>query len=167
MGQKTERCENCGCIIGKLEQAYVHNGHVVCNNCNDKLTNKAEGNSLEQQNLSQLSNRKDMGPKRIPCPHCKELMDIDADRCPHCGKSGGFSYQYTMGWGFLGTIVGILINIWILSSGKEPVDIGTSAFCGACLCSPMFWIITLPAMCIGVIIGFIHASIDKNKVKKR
>jgi hypothetical protein len=31
------RCENCGHEIGKLEKAYVHEGHIVCSQCYLKL----------------------------------------------------------------------------------------------------------------------------------
>lgn len=37
MAQKTEHCENCGKVLGKLEQAYVYEGRVVCKQCNDAL----------------------------------------------------------------------------------------------------------------------------------
>jgi hypothetical protein len=33
-----ETCQNCKCTIGKLEQAYVFHGDVVCQNCYQKLT---------------------------------------------------------------------------------------------------------------------------------
>lgn len=32
------KCENCGHEIGKLEKAYVREGHVVCSQCYKKLT---------------------------------------------------------------------------------------------------------------------------------
>lgn len=32
-----EVCKNCGRNIGKLEQAFVYKGHVVCGECNEKL----------------------------------------------------------------------------------------------------------------------------------
>ncbi len=38
MTKKVEQCENCGRLIGKLEQAYVYEGRVVCEQCNEKLT---------------------------------------------------------------------------------------------------------------------------------
>jgi len=31
------KCENCGYEIGKLEKAYVSDGHVVCSKCYEKL----------------------------------------------------------------------------------------------------------------------------------
>ncbi len=37
MAQKTEHCENCGKVIGGLEQAYVYEGRVVCHQCNETL----------------------------------------------------------------------------------------------------------------------------------
>ena len=37
MVQKTEHCENCEKVIGKLEKAYVYEGQVVCHQCNESL----------------------------------------------------------------------------------------------------------------------------------
>lgn len=37
MAQKTEHCENCGKVIGRLEQGYVYEGRVVCHQCNEAL----------------------------------------------------------------------------------------------------------------------------------
>lgn len=34
---KDEICENCGTKIGQLERAYVHNEHIVCKSCYEKL----------------------------------------------------------------------------------------------------------------------------------
>jgi len=35
-----ETCQNCEREIGKLEQAYVYKGHIVCLQCNKTLTNQ-------------------------------------------------------------------------------------------------------------------------------
>jgi hypothetical protein len=35
---KVENCSNCKRVIGKLEQAYVFHGNVVCQNCYQRLT---------------------------------------------------------------------------------------------------------------------------------
>jgi len=37
-----ETCENCGESIGHLEPAYVHEGHIVCKKCYDKLKNNIQ-----------------------------------------------------------------------------------------------------------------------------
>jgi hypothetical protein len=34
---ENEVCENCGRAIGKLEQAFIYKGHVVCRQCNKHL----------------------------------------------------------------------------------------------------------------------------------
>ena len=41
-----EICENCGGIIGILDQAFVYQGRVVCEKCDKKL--RAEPQKLEQ-----------------------------------------------------------------------------------------------------------------------
>lgn len=35
-----ETCENCERQIGKLEEAYVHKGHIICGGCNELLRKK-------------------------------------------------------------------------------------------------------------------------------
>lgn len=37
-----ETCKNCRCTIGELEQAFVHEGHVVCKKCYEKLKNQQQ-----------------------------------------------------------------------------------------------------------------------------
>jgi len=37
MAPKIEHCENCGKVIGELEQAYLYEGKVVCHQCNEAL----------------------------------------------------------------------------------------------------------------------------------
>jgi hypothetical protein len=39
-----EPCKNCGRTIGILEQAFVHQGHIVCKECKSNL-----GNELDAQ----------------------------------------------------------------------------------------------------------------------
>jgi hypothetical protein len=41
MGEALEACENCGRSIGRLESAHVHEGHVVCGECLDRLVPQA------------------------------------------------------------------------------------------------------------------------------
>jgi len=37
-----EVCENCGRAMGKLEQAFICKGHVVCKECNKKLSDEPQ-----------------------------------------------------------------------------------------------------------------------------
>lgn len=106
----------------------------------------------------------------IACIHCKQPMSIDASVCPNCGKSGGFSYVYMMRGGLIGGVIGILINfIWVLSTPSSQSDVGTDLIlgmlCGGCILSPTFWIITVPGIILGVIIGLIYASSAKRRLK--
>jgi ribosome-binding protein aMBF1 (putative translation factor) len=64
---RTETCQNCGRIIGKLEQAYIYQNHIVCNQCYSTLTSKAVSSDTnndknekkfvqqEQKSTSQIS----------------------------------------------------------------------------------------------------------------
>ena len=38
----TELCENCGRIIGKLQQAFVYKEHIVCKECDEKLIKESK-----------------------------------------------------------------------------------------------------------------------------
>lgn len=42
MAQKIESCENCGRVIGELEQACVYDDHIVCKQCREKLQDVPE-----------------------------------------------------------------------------------------------------------------------------
>jgi hypothetical protein len=44
---RVEQCENCGGTIGKIEQAYVHKGHIVCPACHKKLATPGNNPSIE------------------------------------------------------------------------------------------------------------------------
>jgi len=37
MAEKTEHCEHCGKVLGKIEQAFVYEGQVVCHQRNESL----------------------------------------------------------------------------------------------------------------------------------
>jgi len=39
---ENEICENCGRAIGSLEQAFVYKGHIVCKECNKKLSDEPQ-----------------------------------------------------------------------------------------------------------------------------
>lgn len=39
---ENEVCENCGRAIGKLEQAFVQKGHIICKECNTKLCDEPQ-----------------------------------------------------------------------------------------------------------------------------
>jgi hypothetical protein len=45
---KVETCSNCERVIGKLEQAHVFHGNVVCQNCYQKLTD-TEGKQVQAE----------------------------------------------------------------------------------------------------------------------
>ena len=39
---ENEVCKNCGRAIGKLEQVFVYKDHVVCKECNKKLSDEPQ-----------------------------------------------------------------------------------------------------------------------------
>jgi hypothetical protein len=43
---ENEVCENCGRVVGKLEQAFVYEGHIVCKQCNEKLQDERQALEL-------------------------------------------------------------------------------------------------------------------------
>lgn len=53
---KVEICENCEKEIGKLEQAFIHNNHIVCEQCYKKLTtnSKNQKNPLEKTQVQTI-----------------------------------------------------------------------------------------------------------------
>jgi hypothetical protein len=67
-----EVCENCGRAIGKLEQAFICKGHVVCKECNKKLSD-------EPQEIRSGRPRVEMY-----CPKCGTENPDDAQLCRSC-----------------------------------------------------------------------------------
>ena len=106
--------------------------------------------------------------KRVetPCPFCKEPMDIDASHCPHCGKSGGFSFRYVMNWCTAGFLTGAVVGFAILASIDKPSSPFFDLVMPVCPCNPFFWVTVLPGLVVGGIAGSIHASIAKSKLKR-
>lgn len=157
-----EECPYCGIIYAKIKKEKpTYKNSIAPQHLSNSEKTKAE-NAIENTNEEVKENKS----VTSPCPHCNEPMSIDARICPHCGKSGGFAHSYIMGYGFSGALIGIVINIAICNSGTEDVDFFSSAIVSACVCNPLFWTITFPLMFIGVVIGFIHAEIDKKKIKR-
>ena len=42
-----ETCANCGCLIGKLQTAYIFNDKVVCHKCNSILQTEFSGSQVQ------------------------------------------------------------------------------------------------------------------------
>ncbi len=55
MALHTEICENCGIVIGKLEQACVFRDNVVCHHCYEKLYNKTHVKSNQKSRKSKIT----------------------------------------------------------------------------------------------------------------
>jgi hypothetical protein len=55
-----ETCTNCESQIGHLEKAYIYQGKIVCEKCNDRLNKKSHANfmkssdSLEKKQIELL-----------------------------------------------------------------------------------------------------------------
>jgi len=47
-----EICSNCKAIIGSQEQAYIHNGNVVCEQCSNKLKLKNSKSTEQKSDVS-------------------------------------------------------------------------------------------------------------------
>ena len=65
-----EVCENCRRTIGKLEQAFIHKGHIVCKQCNEKLQDERQELELipaKVKGVSDISNSNT--PKPLPQKH--------------------------------------------------------------------------------------------------
>ena len=62
MKMENEVCKNCARTIGKLEQAFIYKGHVVCKECSKKLRDEPQetndaSNSDTPKPLAQKSKR--------------------------------------------------------------------------------------------------------------
>lgn len=99
------------------------------------------------------------GAVYVQCKNCRKMMSIDANICPHCGKSGGFSYSYILGGLILG-MIGSVLFIHFTTGGE---DLLSSLVCGACIINPVFWAFTIGGGIIGLIIG----EVKKRKIKQQ
>lgn len=91
---QNEICENCGAAIGRLEKAFVYKGHIVCNECDNKLR-KAE-QEVPSACVAATQTVPIAGPtgefarkiqitqEIIYCPKCGTKNDANAFRCIRC-----------------------------------------------------------------------------------
>ena len=119
---------------------------------NRKDLQEKQKHSIETDNIKNEE-------KYIKCPHCTKMMSIDATTCPHCGKTGGFSYNYMIA-GMITGLIGSVLFFYITTGGE---DFFSSAMCGMCICNPIFWAFAIS----GAIIGWIAGEIKKNKIKQQ
>ena len=174
--QPSTICKECG--------IPRENEEDVCPCCGTPYSNDGDNIIVQYANaikkafvdaISQLTNpsnipyniTRENGQILIECPFCKKEMDIDATHCPYCGKNGGFVHKYVWGYGVLGSLAGFLISVTILWMTGDDTGFLDGISGGLCCCNPILWIVTLPLMFIGVLIGFIHAGILKKKIKNQ
>lgn len=93
-----ELCENCGHIIGDLDQAYTLNGNVVCSECYARFQRRPEIATTKSPNFV----------------------------CTACGASFAKDKKFTPGSFFIELILwicflipGIIYSIWRLASRKK------------------------------------------------
>jgi formylglycine-generating enzyme required for sulfatase activity len=95
-----EKCTNCFDFIGKLEKAYLHNGNVVCQKCNDRLRGAHTNEQAASDSAFSASNQ--------------QIKPI--------GKHSIFYYVF---WGTF-FLFGILVILWlgiILADGGKLTNI--------------------------------------------
>jgi superfamily II DNA helicase RecQ len=64
---KIEHCENCGNVIERLEEAFVHDEHIVCEKCYEKLKNRATPQAVAKSQSAKVIDTTQMGQ-----PRCRE-----------------------------------------------------------------------------------------------
>jgi hypothetical protein len=63
----------------------------------------------------------DEADETVPCPHCREPVYEDAERCPHCGQylSREDAPRRTLRWRALEVVIAVLtilaVLAWVLS----------------------------------------------------
>jgi hypothetical protein len=62
----TETCENCARPIGNLETPRLHDGHVVCPECGDRLYAQVPTAALPDPPLGYESRVKPAGKRPVP-----------------------------------------------------------------------------------------------------
>ncbi len=85
---KNEICANCEHVIGKLEQAYIYKGNIVCKLCYNRLDLKEENNVSWRRadNFHQKPAYTITAPQTERCPFCSGNIMDGARICIHCGR---------------------------------------------------------------------------------
>ncbi len=102
MAPKTEHCENCERIIGKLETAHIYRDHILCTECNGRL--KKQDNEIIRLIHSEQPEKKQRWNGFCITAFVLSLLLI-----PVPGSSSGFSEE------FLQLACGIDIILFVLS----------------------------------------------------
>ncbi len=105
---ENEVCKNCGRAIGKLEQAFVYKGNIVCGRCYEKLNEKIEEPITPAKNTTETVSRKAQWTERR-----RSWLGRYKD---YCGKRS-FGFQC---WLFVWTILCVLILLYMVGSTKPP-----------------------------------------------
>ena len=108
MASKTEHCKNCGEEIGRLEQAFVYKGNIVCGRCYEKLNEKIQESITPIKNTTEAVSRKAQGTER-----CRSRL---ARYKEYCGRRS-FAFQC---WLFAWTVLCVLISLYMIESAEPP-----------------------------------------------
>lgn len=147
-----EICENCGRAIGKLEQAFVHKGHVVCKECNRKLCDEPKETQPSQAKSQQAHSAPNSHPLK-PLHKQNWLARYKA----RCGTRS-FAFQCCLlGWTFL--IIYLLKDIGPLrlepGVGYSGAEVRASETAPAqCFCLLATWFLLAVPLGIGAIACF-------------
>jgi tellurium resistance protein TerD len=105
---KVETCSNCERVIGKLEQAYVFHGNVVCQNCYQILANnenkqiQAYAEGLTEVKTEAVPRQTETQEQKISCPKCGSTQIMAGKKGVDVGKV----FQRAVLWGDLGLLFG-------------------------------------------------------------
>ena len=93
--------------------------------------------------------------KKINCPYCKEAANIEASRCPHCGKNIGIytlairepkAFLYGIVFAIIGTILSYFFHTDTIRTSFEAFNSDP----GCCLCC------TTPLLLTSIFIMFVY-----------
>ena len=103
---ENEICENCSRAIGKLEEAFVYKGHIVCKECNSKLQHKPQETQPSQAKSQQAPSAPNFHPPNTL--HKKSWLARYKTRC----GTRSFAFQCSLlAWTALMIILlGILLK---------------------------------------------------------
>jgi hypothetical protein len=71
---KVEICENCGAEIGKLERAFIQEGHIICSKCSERM--RAEAKQLSALTISKPGKVTAIGGMRLGAGVCNILAGL-------------------------------------------------------------------------------------------
>lgn len=101
MADTSEKCENCGREIGRLETPYVFSEHIVCFDCDQRLRRQAVGNAgtvpaeVDVGDGAKRCETRQPTSAAVPIQNAEIAAPFGSSKCEDCGGyfRSGFGFK--------------------------------------------------------------------------